>query len=509
MAVDFLPGYSPARSITVSADQGVEWTEMNDGTLYGREVTSSGFSSMPINLVYLTQAEMQEVTSFLYNNRAELIRWDIDGIGYEGNVRGPVSRTMVGNRYNVNFSYYAKVVSSPDKAAILSQPQNVAAVVDGGSAVFIVVASGDDVTYRWQVSIGGVWTDVSGARYSGESTSTLGITGVSDADVDVGYRCVVSGQSNTLFSDSASILAIAERALLNWDGVDGRASMSAWSMVGFGDGFSGLIVADTPGTGDQYIFANSDASVGLYIADSTGALTFDYVDSDGTTSRSIVGPVLSADTEYSYQIVFEPSRVVLTVGITEFIGSDAPELGGSQYFSSDHTPANYFDGNSRNLGFNNATTLQAGNFVEHDGTLFATLPVIPLVNATITFDYKHATGDQTLVDGSAEILTVASNQFVSGSNVSSLTVDGEAYSSATLVADQHYSIVIAVDGGTLDTLGPLVSGGLFGPVTVVSNGLTYPFNMSGDSDAISNLNPSTRNLRQFTNSQLYSNDLTV
>ena len=51
---------------------------------------------------------MIALVEFLETNKAEEITWDLDGISYIGHLRGPVTRTMTGNRYTVAFTYYAR-----------------------------------------------------------------------------------------------------------------------------------------------------------------------------------------------------------------------------------------------------------------------------------------------------------------------------------------------------------------------------------------------------------------
>jgi len=108
MSVAFLSGYYPDRSIVIVDDVGMQWTEMSDNSIRGIEVSTVARTEIPCSFSALTEAEMIALVEFLETNKAEEITWDLDGISYIGHLRGPVTRTMTGNRYTVAFTYYAR-----------------------------------------------------------------------------------------------------------------------------------------------------------------------------------------------------------------------------------------------------------------------------------------------------------------------------------------------------------------------------------------------------------------
>ena len=174
------------------------------------------------------------------------------------------------------------------------------------------------------------------------------------------------------------------RWYLHWGGVNEYAQHSTWNMSGFGDVVSETITPAAPGTGDQYLWANSDASWGLYIDDSTGDLILDYVDVDGSTARTITGPALSAGETVSYSIEFAADGVTMTVGATDYTNANTPELGSIVYLSANNTPASYFQGTRENLRYTNATALQGVNAVMGNGVdLYGVIPEI-----TLTGDFE-------------------------------------------------------------------------------------------------------------------------
>jgi hypothetical protein len=82
-------------------------------------------------------------------------------------------------------------------AAITTQPVSTG-VCTLGNTTFTGAASGDGITYQWQVNTGGctgaTWTNISnGGVYSGATTGTLNITGATAALNNSAYRLVATG----------------------------------------------------------------------------------------------------------------------------------------------------------------------------------------------------------------------------------------------------------------------------------------------------------------------------
>lgn len=109
MAVAFPSSYNLSRSTRITDDLNTTSDIMDDGTEHVRVLGATDYTLIDARLEYLTAAQMTEITSFLKTNRAEEITWTIDGIDYIGKVSGAVSRSMVGNLFNVDFRYRARV----------------------------------------------------------------------------------------------------------------------------------------------------------------------------------------------------------------------------------------------------------------------------------------------------------------------------------------------------------------------------------------------------------------
>ncbi len=76
---------------------------------------------------------------------------------------------------------------------ITVQPVN-STVIQGGNTSFSVTATGTGLTYQWQVNTGSGWNNVTnGGVYSGATTATLTLTGVTGNMNGYLYRCIVTG----------------------------------------------------------------------------------------------------------------------------------------------------------------------------------------------------------------------------------------------------------------------------------------------------------------------------
>lgn len=109
----------------------------------------------------------------------------------------------------VNSNCVTLTVNTP--VAITSQPSN-ATLCAGLQTTFTVAATGTTPTYQWQESTngGGSWANITnGGVYSGATTATLTLTGVTAGMSGYQYRCVVNGAATcTAANSTAGILTV-------------------------------------------------------------------------------------------------------------------------------------------------------------------------------------------------------------------------------------------------------------------------------------------------------------
>lgn len=121
----------------------------------------------------------------------------MNGIGY----RCVVSGTCVPA---VNSNCVALTVNTP--IAITSQPSS-STLCAGAQTTFTVAATGTTPTYQWQESTngGGAWNNIAnGGVYSGATTATLTLTGVTAGMNNYQYRCIVNGAATCTAANSTA-----------------------------------------------------------------------------------------------------------------------------------------------------------------------------------------------------------------------------------------------------------------------------------------------------------------
>jgi extracellular elastinolytic metalloproteinase len=105
----------------------------------------------------------------------------------------------------------ATVVCVP--ASVTAQPSNVNSCA-GNNATFSITAAGTAPTYQWQVNTGSGFVNIpAGAPYSGETTATLTVTGITGAMNGYIYRCVVSNScTSPAVNSNSAVLNVGANA---------------------------------------------------------------------------------------------------------------------------------------------------------------------------------------------------------------------------------------------------------------------------------------------------------
>jgi hypothetical protein len=92
-------------------------------------------------------------------------------------------------------------------SGIMIQPQNFIAYSGTGWANFICTSSDTAATYQWQQNIGSGWSNLSNfGNYSGVTSDSLVITGVTSSMNNYGYRCIVA--SCTTDTSDVAVLTV-------------------------------------------------------------------------------------------------------------------------------------------------------------------------------------------------------------------------------------------------------------------------------------------------------------
>lgn len=114
------------------------------------------------------------------------------------------------------------LTSAPEAASIITQPASVS-VTAGQNATFTVVAGGSPTpTLQWQRSTDGgtTWNNVTAAPYSGVTTSTLTVTGVTLAMNNDRFRAVATNTGGAATSNGLATLTVTQAPVITQQPTD-------------------------------------------------------------------------------------------------------------------------------------------------------------------------------------------------------------------------------------------------------------------------------------------------
>lgn len=98
------------RKSPVAVDDGVRDDVRDDGEPLAIIVREEEWTTIRCRFSWLTATEYDTLKTFLRTNRGNTVTWAIDAENYSGRILGGWGYTKDGNRFSVNFTYYAKVV---------------------------------------------------------------------------------------------------------------------------------------------------------------------------------------------------------------------------------------------------------------------------------------------------------------------------------------------------------------------------------------------------------------
>ena len=188
-------------------------------------------------------------------------------------------------------------------AEIQTQP-NVQSVMEGGTAAFVVLATGDYITYQWQKS----GADIVGANSPSYTTPVL-----SYADSGAKYTCVISNPGGTVVSDTAALSVLLHAPTIVSQPLSQQVS----------EGSSASFVVSATGTNLSYQWQRS----GVDIANATSANyttpVLSYADS-GAKFICVVknsGGLVASDTALANIMPTIPAAVVVLDPANGFIAT--------------------------------------------------------------------------------------------------------------------------------------------------------------------------------------------
>lgn len=106
----------------------------------------------------------------------------------------------------------AGILSVNTAPAITAQPVASTTLCAGSNTSYTVTANGTALTYQWQLSTTGTagpWSDITnGGIYTGATTATLALTGITPAITSNQYRCVVNGTCTPAVTSANTALTV-------------------------------------------------------------------------------------------------------------------------------------------------------------------------------------------------------------------------------------------------------------------------------------------------------------
>lgn len=249
----------------MSTDGGATWTTVSNGGIY------SGAKSSTLVLTNATGTE---------NNNQ-----------YRNVVSGTCS---------------PEAVSNPATLTILPLPSFTAQPTDetvcpGTNASFSVTTSGSVSSYQWQMSTdgGSTWSAVvNGGIYSGATTSTLQLTGVSISDNQNEYRCFVSGICQNTSDDATLNVAIPTQII---------EEASSKTICDGGNTSFGI---DATGTGLTYVWQVSTDNGNNYTDITDGGIY-----SNATTNTLNITAATTNEHNNMYRVVVTDMCGVSKIGV--------------------------------------------------------------------------------------------------------------------------------------------------------------------------------------------------
>ncbi len=190
---------------------------------------------------------------------------------------------------NDNYSLYEYELKIHFKPAITQQPKNVSAA-PGGSVKFTVKATGDNLSYQWQVCEAGK-TTWKNSPATGNKTATLTVPATADRN-GYKYRCIVTNKSAKVISSAAALTVAAAPKITT-------QPASVTKAAGSGNAAFKVVAS---GTGLTYQWQVCEA----------GKTTWKDSPATGNKTATLTVPVTAARNGYKYRCVVKNSSGTVT-----------------------------------------------------------------------------------------------------------------------------------------------------------------------------------------------------
>ncbi|HWK07817.1 MAG TPA: hypothetical protein VNS58_29500, partial [Puia sp.] len=208
MATDACGNTAYSDTVTVS----IYSTAVTPGTISAPQTICSGATPAAITSASLpTGGDGNYI--YQWQSSPDGIAWSNIASATTAGYAPPALTVSTYYRRNVSACAAASTASSAALLITVNQPPVItvppanAVACSGGNTSISVTATGTSLTYQWQVNTGSTWTNVSnGALYSGVTTATLSLTGVTVSMNGYQYHVIITGVCTPVLTSTAVTL---------------------------------------------------------------------------------------------------------------------------------------------------------------------------------------------------------------------------------------------------------------------------------------------------------------
>jgi len=215
------------------------------------------------------------------------------------------------------YSDEATLTVAVPAVTITSEPEDCSGPV-GDTAVFTVIAEGEELTYQWQVYKSGAWKNTS---LTGNKTSTLEV-GILDSRNGMKFRCIVKDANGNTATSNEAVLTVAAKAVSiisepeDYSGPVGEVATFEIEAEGENLSYQWQVYKNGAWKNTS-LSGNTTSSLDVEITEARDGMTFRCVVTDGNGKKATSDEVkIIVAAECSLQIVSEPESYTGSVGDT-------------------------------------------------------------------------------------------------------------------------------------------------------------------------------------------------
>ncbi len=465
----YLPG--TYLDFTVSFDENVTVT-----TVGGTPYISLTVGSSSKNAAYVSGSG---TTALVFRYTVQAGDSDSDGITVgQLNLNSGTIKDTAGNNATLtlnNIGSTSGVLVNPPAPSITGQPSP-QMVDEGQTATFSVTATGEGLTYKWQVDTGSGFSYIpNGGVYSGATTATLTITGITAGMNGYQYRAVVAGTYLPAVTSNSVLLTVNAAPTYT---ITADPTSKDFGSLAVGYGVPAVQTVTITNTGNSSVTLSQPTSTNYTI----GALSTTTLAANGTVTFTVAPKAglavgahnetltvstdhsTNATVELSFEVTAAPTYTITANPVTKDFGSLAigyiapaaqtvtiTNTGNSSVMLTQPTSTNYA------IGALSTTTLAA------NGT--ATFTITPKTglavgnyNETLTVSTNHSTN--ATVELSFAVTTVPTYTITAdpiSKDFGSLTVGYSALAAQTVTITNtgNSSVTLTQPTSTNYTIGTL------------------------------------------------------